>query len=412
MNAQTTSLPVVVAGGGIGGLAAALALVRRGFQVLVLEQAARIGEIGAGIQLGPNAFAAFDALGVGEKARGRAVYTDYMVMHDAIDEYQVARVPTGEAFRQRFGNPYAVIHRVDVHTSLLEGAVETGRVEFVTSARVERVEQDEAGVTVHCANGKSHRGQALIGADGVKSVVREQYVGDPARVTGHVVYRAVVEQKDFPEDLQWNAASLWVGPNCHLVHYPLRGGEQYNVVVTFHSRQEEVWGVTEGSKEEVWGVTEGSKEEVQSYFQGICPKARQLIELPRSWKRWATADREPIGQWTYGRVTLLGDAAHPTTQYMAQGACMAMEDGVTLGEALRVHDNDWTRALDLYQRSRVARTARIVLSSREMGRLYHAKGVERLVRNDLWKGRSAERFYDAMEWLYGWKVDNCLATPH
>ncbi|WP_374480985.1 3-hydroxybenzoate 6-monooxygenase [Zoogloea sp.] len=398
MNTTPNALPVIIAGGGIGGLAAALALTRRGFSVKVLEQAAQIGEIGAGIQLGPNAFHAFDALGVGDKARSRAVYTDYMIMHDALDERVVGRIPTGEAFRKRFGNPYAVIHRVDVHLSLLEGAQETGRVEFLTSTHVSRVEQDADSVTVYDQHGNAHRGIALIGADGVRSVVREQFVGDPARVTGHVVYRAVVDKKDFPEDLQWNAASIWVGPNCHLVHYPLRGGEQYNVVVTFHSRQQEEWG-----------VTEGSAEEVQSYFQGICPKARQLIELPKSWKRWATADREPIGQWTFGRVTLLGDAAHPTTQYMAQGACMAMEDAVTLGEALRVHDNDFVKAFDLYQRSRVARTARIVLSSREMGRIYHAKGVERLVRNDLWKGRSAERFYDAMEWLYGWNADNCLA---
>lgn len=395
---MSEQLPVIVVGGGIGGLAAALALVRQGFSVKVLEQAAEIGEIGAGIQLGPNAFHAFDALGVGEKARGRAVYTDYMVMHDAIDEYQVGKIPTGEAFIKRFGNPYAVIHRVDVHLSLLEGAQETGKVEFLTSTHVERIEQDENSVTVFDQKGNAYRGIAVIGADGVKSVVRKQYVNDPPRVTGHVVYRAVIDKKDFPENLQWNAASIWVGPNCHLVHYPLRGGEQYNVVVTFHSR----------NKEE-WGVTEGSPEEVQSYFQGICPKARQLIDLPKSWKRWATADREPIGQWTYGRATLLGDAAHPTTQYMAQGACMALEDAVTLGEALRVCGNDFVKAFDLYQRSRVARTARIVLSSREMGRIYHAKGVERLVRNELWKGRSAERFYDAMEWLYGWNVDNCLA---
>ncbi|RIX83193.1 3-hydroxybenzoate 6-monooxygenase [Acidovorax cavernicola] len=393
-----TELPILVAGGGIGGLAAALSLVRRGFRVKVLEQAPEIGEIGAGIQLGPNAFHAFDALGIGEKARSRAVYTDYMVMHDATDEYQVGRIPTGEAFRQRFGNPYAVIHRADVHLSLLEGAQETGRVEFLTATRAERIEQDAHGVTVLDQHGSAHRGVALIGADGVKSVVREQFVGDPARVTGHVVYRAVVDRADFPEDLQWNAASIWVAPNCHLVHYPLRGGEQYNVVVTFHSREQEEWG-----------VRDGSKEEVESYFQGICPKARQLIELPKSWKRWATADREPIGIWSFGRVTLLGDAAHPTTQYMAQGACMAMEDGVTLGEALRVNGNDFEKAFDLYQRSRVARTARIVLSSREMGRIYHAEGVERLVRNDLWRGRSPERFYDAMEWLYGWNVNNCLA---
>ncbi|MGE0801965.1 MAG: 3-hydroxybenzoate 6-monooxygenase, partial [Lautropia sp.] len=320
-------------------------------------------------------------------------------MFDALDEYPVARIPTGEHFRERFGNPYAVVHRQDVHDALLEEARETGEIEFHTSTRVERVEQGSSDVTAHCTDGKNYSGQALIGADGVRSVVRAQYVNDPPRVTGHVVYRAVVEKKDFPDDLKWNAASLWVGPGCHLVHYPLRGGEQYNVVVTFHSRQKEEWG-----------VTEGSREEVQSYFQGICPRARQLIELPRSWRRWATADRDPIGTWVFGRATLLGDAAHPTTQYMAQGACMALEDAVTLGEALRACGNDWDRALAVYQRSRVSRTARIVLSGREMGRLYHAEGVERLVRNDLWRGRTPDRFYDALEWLYGWNVDHCLAT--
>ncbi len=402
MDDKRSDLPVLVAGGGIGGLAAALALVRQGFAVKVLEQSPQLGEIGAGIQFGPNAFAALDALGIGEKARGRAVYTDEMVMIDALDETLVGRIPTGDAFRQRFGNPYAVIHRADVHMSLLEGAQESGRVEVLTSTQVTRVEQDADSVTVFDQNGAAHHGVALIGADGVKSAVRQQYVGDAARVSGHVVYRAVVDKKDFPVDLQWNAASIWVGPNCHLVHYPLRGGEQYNVVVTFHSR-----------KPEEWSVTEGSREEVQSYFDGVCPRARQLIDLPKSWKRWATADREPIGQWTFGpgnRTTLLGDAAHPTLQYLAQGACMALEDAVTLGEALRVHDNDFAKAFAHYQRSRVARTARIVLSAREMGRIFHAHGVERLVRNDLWKGRTPERFYDAMEWLYGWNLGNCLAA--
>jgi 2-polyprenyl-6-methoxyphenol hydroxylase-like FAD-dependent oxidoreductase len=396
---STPSLPVLVAGGGIGGLAAALALVRQGFDVAVLEQAPEIGEIGAGIQLGPNAFHAFDALGVGEKARSRAVYTDCMVMLDAIDERLIGRIETGEAFRERFGNPYAVIHRADVHLSLLEGAQETGRVRFHTGTRVVRIEQDEPARTVTAIDqhGRRWTGQALIGAEGGKSVVRAQYVGDAPRVTGHVVYRAVVDRRDFPEDLRWNAASLWAGPKCHLVHYPLRGGEQYNVVVTFHSRDPEAWG-----------VTDGSKAEVESYFQGICPKARQLIELPRTWRRWATADREPIGNWVFGLATLLGDAAHPTTQYMAQGACMAMEDAVTLGEALRVTNGDWRAALQCYQGNRVARTARIVLSGREMGRLYHAEGVERLVRNALWQGRTQARFYDALEWLYGWNVTNCL----
>ncbi|MCB1536968.1 MAG: 3-hydroxybenzoate 6-monooxygenase [Rhodoblastus sp.] len=388
---------IIVVGGGIGGLAASLALVRQGFDVTVLEQAPEIGEIGAGIQLGPNAFSAFDALGVGEKARGRAVYVDEMIMHDAIDGALVGRIPTGEAFRKRFNNPYAVIHRVDIHSSLLEGAQETGRVEFKTSTRIERVEQDDNGVTAWDQNGVAHRGIALIAADGGKSVVRAQYVNDPPRITGHVVYRAVIDKADFPKDLQWNAASLWAGPKCHLVHYPLRGGEQYNVVVTFHSR-----------KAEEWGVTDGSKEEVQSYFKEVCPKARQLIDLPQSWRRWATADKEPIETWTFGRVTLLGDSAHPTTQYMAQGACMALEDAVTLGEALRVNQNDIPKALQLYQACRTTRTARIVLSGREMGRIYHAAGVERKIRNSLWKDRPVERFYDAVEWLYGWNVTKAL----
>lgn len=398
MNTRS-KLPVLVAGGGIGGIAATLALIRQGFDVTVLEQSAELGEIGAGMQLSPNAFAAFDALGIGEVARTRAVFTEEMVMHDAIDESLVGRIMTGEAFRQRFGNPYAVIHRADVHRSLLEGAQASDRVSVRTGTTVQRVEQDEEGVTVQDAQGRSHRGLFLIGADGVKSAVRRQYVGDEARVSGHVVYRAVVDRKDFPENLRWNAASIWVGPNCHLVHYPLRGGEQYNVVVTFHSRDREEWS-----------VREGSRAEVQSYFDGICPKARQLIELPKDWKRWATADREPIGQWAYGRAVLLGDAAHPTLQYMAQGACMALEDAVTLGEALRVHGGDHAKAFALYERSRIARTARVVLSAREMGRIFHAKGVERLVRNDLWKGRPQERFYDAMEWLYGWTVEGCLNT--
>jgi salicylate hydroxylase len=173
---------MLVAGGGIGGLAAALALAQQGFEVKVLEQAAQIGEIGAGMQLGPNAFHAFDALGVGEQARSRAVYTDYMVMHDALDEYQVGHIPTGDAFIKRFGNPYAVIHRVDAHTALLEGVQSQGQVELHTNTAVQSIAQDDSSVSVIDQHGHRHQGQALVAADGVKSVVRAQLVGDPHRV--------------------------------------------------------------------------------------------------------------------------------------------------------------------------------------------------------------------------------------
>ncbi|HVR92792.1 MAG TPA: 3-hydroxybenzoate 6-monooxygenase [Casimicrobiaceae bacterium] len=401
MNALARASPstpsVVVCGGGIGGLAAALALAKAGVRVTVLEQAQELGEIGAGVQLGPNAFSAFDALGIGERARRRAVYTERLMLLDAVDGSEIANVPLGDAFRARFGNPYAVIHRADIHLSLLEGVHENGRIGLETSTRVERIEQTADRVAVIDQRGRSFEADAVIGCDGGKSTVRQQYVGDNARVSGHVVYRAVVDEAEFPDDLKQNAPVVWCGPSCHLVHYPLRGGAQYNVVVTFHSRQTETWS-----------ITEGSQEEVLSYFTGIVPRARQLLSLPKSWKRWATADREPIAQWTFGRATLLGDAAHPMLQYLAQGACMALEDSVTLGEAVRASNGDLAAAFERYQRSRVTRTARVLLMTREMGRIYHAKGVERLVRNDLWKGRATERFYDALEWLYGWKPDRCL----
>jgi salicylate hydroxylase len=390
---------VLVAGGGIGGLAAALAIARAGHPVTVFEQAAEIGEIGAGIQLGPNAFTAFDALGVGEAARSRAVYVERMLLMDALDGSTVVSLPVGDAFRSRFGNPYAVIHRADAHGALLDGVRGRDDVLLATSTRIERIEQDGEGVVAIDQHGARHRGAALVGCDGVRSAVREQLVGDPVRVSGHVVYRAVVEAADFPADLRWNAPVVWCGPDCHLVHYPLRGGEQYNVVVTFHSREAESWS-----------VREGSPDEVRSYFRDILPQPRQLIDLPKSWKRWATADREPIARWSHGRATLLGDAAHPMLQYLAQGACMALEDAVTLGEALRAQPDDLPGAFARYERSRVARTARVVLSAREMGRVYHAKGVERLVRNDLWTGRTPERAYDALEWLYGWRAERCLAA--
>ena len=395
--ANTAKQKVIVVGGGIGGLAAALALTRRNIQVLLLEQAAHIGEIGAGIQLGPNAFAALDALGVGEAARKRAVFTDHCIMMDAVDATEVVRIETGEAFRQKFGGPYAVIHRADIHLSILEAVQHDPLIEFRTSTHVSDVKVKADGVEVIDTEGNVYRADAVVGCDGVKSVIRAKTIGMQHRVTGHVVYRAVVEQENMPADLQVNAPMLWAGPRCHLVHYPLRGGKQYNLVVTFHSKEEEEWG-----------VRDGSKEEVLSYFQGIHQRPHQMLDRPTSWRRWATADADPVDEWGTGRCTILGDAAHPMTQYMAQGACMALEDAVTLGEAVARCEGDFDAAFRLYESIRIPRTARVVWSTREMGRIYHAKGVERTVRNLLWKGKSQEQFYSALEWLYGWRLENCL----
>ncbi|MGF6317891.1 3-hydroxybenzoate 6-monooxygenase [Pseudomonas frederiksbergensis] len=397
MTAQDKKQSVIVVGGGIGGLAAAQALTQQGIAVLLLEQADHIGEIGAGIQLGPNAYAALDALGAGEAARSRSVFTDHLIMMDAIDAHEVARIDVGEAFRKRFGNPYGVIHRVDIHLSILEVVRNNSLIQFKTSVCIKNLEQDADGVTLTDSHGNTYRADAVIGCDGVRSVVRDALHGEQPRVTGHVVYRAVVEEKDMPEDLRVNAPMLWAGPRCHLVHYPLRGGKQYNLVVTFHSKEQEEWG-----------VTEGSKEEVLSYFEGIHPRPRQMLDRPTSWRRWATADRDPVENWGEGRVTILGDAAHPMTQYLAQGACSALEDAVVLGQAVKQCNFDLQAAFRLYETIRIPRTARILWSAREMGRLYHAKGVERQVRNQLWDGRTQEQFYDAIQWLYGWSLDNCM----
>lgn len=392
-----TDQKVVIIGGGIGGLAAAQALALEGLQVEVLEQASQIGEIGAGIQLGANAFAALDALGVGDTARARSVFTDQLRLMDAISTEPIAEIDVGVPYRERFGNPYAVIHRADIHLSILEAVQNHPNITFRTSTEVRDIYQDENGVVAIDQHGKPHHAAALIGCDGVRSVVRAKTLGDAVRVTGHVVYRAVVDVDNMPTALQQNAPVVWAGPHCHLVHYPLRGGRQYNLVVTFHSREQEQWG-----------VTDGSKEEVLSYFQGIHELPRQMLDKPDSWRRWATADRDPVESWGQGRITILGDAAHPMTQYLAQGACQALEDAVTLGRAVRKHDFNFEKAFADYQRVRIPRTARVLYSAREMGRIYHAKGVERLVRNSLWQGRTQAQFYDSLEWLYGWTAERCL----
>jgi len=399
MNSKTA----IVVGGGIGGLASALALARQGVEVTLLEQAQAIGEIGAGLQLGPNAFAALQSLGVAEAVKRSAVFVERMAMIDAITAEPVADIPLQDPFQRRFANPYAVAHRSDLHSALHDACLANDFIEVHVNSRVEAVTLNEDGCAVRTTDGRRFEAAALIGADGVRSVVRDVIVGDHPRVSGHVVYRAVVPADKMPGELKWNAPVVWAGPNCHLVHYPIRGGEQYNLVVTFHSRERETWG-----------VTAGSRDEVLSYFSAIHPLPRKLLDLPDSWRRWSTADRDPVASWTKGNATLLGDAAHPMMQYLAQGACMALEDAVTLGAAVKATDirasADWKQALSLYERSRVTRTARVVLSVREFGRLCHASGVERLVRNNLWRGRNPERFYDALEWLYSWRPEASLAV--
>ena len=389
---MTDALPVLVAGGGIGGLSAALSIAATGRAVTVLEKAPELGEIGAGIQLGPNAFHVFDRLGIGERARKMAVFIDNLLLMDAMADGEICRVPLGDDFRAHFGNPYAVIHRGDLHGVLLAGARERPEITLRTSAEVVDYEQGADCVVAVLANGERVRGEALIGADGLWSSIREKVVGDgPPRVSGHSTYRSVIPTESMPEDLRWNAATLWAGPKCHIVHYPLSGWKFFNLVVTYHN----------DAPKPVAGKPV-SREEVSRGFEHVCERARSIISHGTDWKLWVLCDREPVSNWTDGRVVLLGDAAHPMMQYMAQGACMAMEDSVALGDALAGCGGSVEAAFAQYQADRCLRTARVQLQSRWIGEhIYHPEGAHAELRNAIMRAKSPEDWYDTLDWIYG-----------
>lgn len=382
---------ILIAGGGIGGLATAVGLARKGIASTVLEKSARLGEIGAGIQLGPNAFHAFDYLGVGDSARELAVYVDGLRLMDALSGRQICTIPTTDAFRTRFGNPYAVVHRGDLHGVFLRACEAHELVELRTSAQVMGYEQDGSSVTATMADGTQITGAALIGADGLWSNIRKAVVGDgPPRVSGHTTYRSVIPTDDMPEDLRWNAATLWAGPKCHIVHYPLKGWKMFNLVVTYHNN----------AREPVAGESV-THDEVRKGFEHVAPVAREIIERGRDWKRWVLCDRDPVMNWVDGRVALLGDAAHPMMQYLAQGACMAMEDAVCLSAEMDASAGDIGRALNNYAERRRLRTARVQLQSREVGtHIYHPAGAHAALRDSIMRAKSPEQWFDTMAWLY------------
>ena len=391
MASRRDTHPILVAGGGIGGLATAVGLAQKGFSVVVLEKAPALGEIGAGIQLGPNAFHAFDYLGVGEAARAMAVYIDRLRLMDAITGEEITHIDLTEPFRARFRNPYAVVHRGDLHGVFLKACRANPAIALRVKSEVVSYAQDEAGVTARLASGEAVTGALLVGADGLWSNVRQQVVGDgPPRVSGHTTYRSVIPTERMPEDLRWNAATLWAGPKCHIVHYPLSGWKVFNLVVTYHN----------DAPEPVAGKPV-SEDEVMQGFGHVHERARKIIRHGSDWRLWVLCDREPVERWVDGRTVLLGDAAHPMLQYFAQGACMALEDAVCLSHMLSSFDAP-EPALEAYRAQRVVRTARVQLQSRAIGEhIYHPAGAHAQVRNAIMRGKTSEDYYDHLAWLYG-----------
>jgi len=385
------STPILVSGGGIGGLVAAFALARQGFAVRVLEQSPEFREVGAGIQLGPNIFRVLDKIGLKEAVLSDAHRPPAQEMRDALTGKLITRIPLDAAFIKRFGQPYAVTHRADIHGILLNACLGNELITLETSRRVDAFEERGDGVVVTLEGGEKVEGRALIGCDGMWSKVRERIVGDgKPRVSGHIAYRAVLKRSEVPEDLWRPDVVLWAGPRTHFVHYPLRRGELYNLVAVFHSdRYEEGWNEV-GSADLLW-----------QHFKGQRPEVLRMLERIETWRMWVLCDREPVKNWSKGRVTLLGDAAHPMLQYLAQGACMATEDAVVLAEKAAATPNDLPAAFKAYEQERYLRTGRVQIMARVYGDFYHARGVTAELRDLALAGRTPQQAYDGIAWLYG-----------
>ena len=389
MSANPQAAPVLVVGGGIGGLTAALALSRKGIPVQVLEQAAEFKEIGAGIQLGPNVFRMFEVLGLTDAVFRWAAFPEALEMRDSMTGESVVEMRIDKLY-DRYHAPYGVIHRADLLDRIHDACRGSNLIELLPSRKVVSIEDTGNGVTVHTEGGETYKGAALIGCDGLWSTVRQHIVGDGKPVvSGHIAYRAVLPTADWPKEYRLPKMIIWAGDKTHLVHYPLRRGELFNLVVVFHSdRYEEGWD------------SYGDPAELHERFSEKCEPVRTLLKKVNSWKMWVLCDRPPIKNWSKGHITLLGDAAHPMLQYLAQGACMAIEDAVCLANQIEAAGGDYATAFRKYQELRYLRTARVQIMARVYGEVYHANNVVRELRNKVLREWLAQGGVD-MSWLYG-----------
>ncbi|MDT0345794.1 3-hydroxybenzoate 6-monooxygenase [Streptomyces litchfieldiae] len=383
---------VLIAGGGIGGLAAAIAVAHRGHRVTVLERRDEFTELGAGIQLAPNAFAALDRLGAGAAVRDRAVFIDELRLMDGTTDEPINAMPLTDAYRTRFGNPYAVVHRTDLYQPLLDACRALPGVTLRTGSGLAAYEQDGTSVEAVLTTGEHVAGDALLGADGIRSTVRQQLLGDgEPRVSGHTIYRSVIPMDRVPHELRSNAVTLWAGPKWHFVHYPISGGRYLNLAATRD----------DGATEAVAGQP-AERAHVLAQFPELGTVAARLLRLGEDWKCWVLCDRDPVDVWVDGRVALVGDAAHPMLQYAAQGACMALEDAVFLGDLLDCPADSIPRRLLRYNTARRDRTAKAQLVAREMGRqVYHPAGVAAKERNATISAMSETDLYYTVDWLHG-----------
>ena len=378
---------VIVVGGGIGGLSAALALARRGLRVRVLERAREFGEVGAGIQIAPNCTRLLHEYGLLTEATALGVLPDSIIMRDALDGSELTRLDLA-GLRRRYGFPYMVIHRSDLHGIFLRACAREG-VELLTSQLVTSYENTGSGGRAVLADGGSQDADLVIAADGLHSVARQQLIGDATVNSAYVAYRAALPiDQVLGNGIARTDVVVYIGPRCHFVQYPLRGGEMLNQVAVFQSPK-----ARDGRED--WGTPD----ELDAAFETTCENVRKGIPLMWRDRWWRMFDRDPIDNWVHGRVALLGDAAHPPLQYMAQGAIMAIEDGWVLAKHVSRGD-DWDAALTVYQAVRAEHCRRVVLTSRKWGDLWHHDGTKRLQRNAILRARDTGD-YSFTDWIYG-----------
>ena len=387
------SLKVAIAGGGIGGLAAALALSRGRNEVTLFEKAPAFTEIGAGIQLGPNVTRIFQAWGLLDALRSVAVAPDRLQVRSATAGGLLGELRLGDAIAQRYGAPYLTLHRADLHAALLQAVQRTGTV-LHTDHAVQSFQQTAQAVAVQ-TNGGAQDFDALIGADGLWSNTRQQLLNDGApRRTGHLAYRALIKQADLPERLRSQNVTAWLGPKMHAVQYPVRGGEWLNVVVFVHGDAPDDF--------QNWNHSANTAD-LMHQLAGCCPALQDTVQAAPDWRLWVMHDRPPMQgahQHAQGRVALLGDAAHPMRPYLAQGAGMAIEDAAKLGVALHgVTPQNVPAALQQYAAHRWQRNARVQARALRNGQIFHATGPMRWGRDMVMK-LNGEQLLD-MPWLYG-----------
>ena len=384
---------VLIAGGGIGGLAAAVACGQRGVSVRLIERAAQLSEVGAGIQIGPNVTRILQAWGLGAALAQVAAFPKQLQARDAQTGQVLGTLPLGARTQLLYGAPYATIHRADLQDLLLKAVLGLG-VDMLLGQTVRGWEANETDLLVNTLEGLTLQASALIGADGVWSNVRQQLMGDkPARFTGHLAYRALVAQADLPEHLRSDQVTVWMGPRLHVVHYPVRSGQWLNLVAIVHGAKPD--------QDREWDHA-GQTQALMHAMGAVGRDLNERLASVPAWRQWALHDRVPLSQaseMAQGRVALLGDAAHPMRPYMAQGAGMAIEDAQVLAQRLSLGGLSVPEQLQGYAEQRWARNARVQTRAIRNGRIFHAQGPVALGRN-LSLRLMGERVMD-VPWLYG-----------